>query len=118
MIELMVMFGGALVGIAVGIIYFAKSHKSSALLQRALASAYGPAVACLFLAAALWPDRHRYSQASVQVFYWLQLVPLALLVYSLAAYPGPRRIHWWLVPVGFLAWVWSFSLGFLFVHGE
>jgi len=117
-IQLLVMLGGAFIGIAIGAVYFAMSHGTSALWQRLLASAYGPSMACLFAAAAWWPDEHRYSQASVQVFYWLQLIPLALLVYALAAYPGPRRLHWLLVPLGVVAWTWTFALGFLFVHGE
>jgi hypothetical protein len=118
MSQLLIMFGGALLGVTVGITYFVRSDRASALWQRLLASAYGPSLACLFVAAAAWPDAYRYTPTGVQIFYWLQCVPLALLVYTLAAYPGPRRTHWLLVPMGLLAWAWTFALGFLFVHGE
>lgn len=117
MVQFTIVFGGALIGIAIGIAYFVMSYRTSALWQRVLASAYGPSMACLYAAVAGWPEGYRYNLAGVQVIYWLQLLPLALLVYALAAYPGPRLVHWFLVPMGLLAWMWTFALGFVAVYG-
>jgi hypothetical protein len=106
-------------GIGVGAAYFIKANPFAPSWRRVLASSFGYAVALLYvLGVVLWPDSYRYNTSGVRTFYFLQLVPFVLLVYSLIAYPGPRRLHWLLVPLGLLAWATTFALGLLFIHGE
>jgi hypothetical protein len=113
------LFGGAILALAVGITYFAKAPHGAKLWIRALSSAFGPSLALLLVAAAFWwPEQYRYQPNGVRVFYWLQAIPLLLLAFTLARYPGPARLHWLLVPAGVFAWLWTFVLGWLSVHGE
>lgn len=112
-------FGGAILAVGIGITYFAKSTQGAKLWIRTLSSAFGPSLALIFAAAALWwPEQYRYQPKGVHAFYWLQAIPMLLLVFTLARYPGPRRLHWLLVPAGVVAWLWTFALGWLFIHGE
>jgi hypothetical protein len=116
---MLVIWGGALLGAAVGVLYFVKAGREASLSVRLLTSAFGPSVALLFIVASLWwPEHLRYKPAGVQAYSWLQVLPLLLLGLALAKYPGPRRIHWIAVPLGLLAWAWVFAWGWLFVHGE
>ena len=113
------LFGGAILGLGIGIIYFVKTQRDARLWVRALASSFGPSLALIFAVASLWwPEQYRYQPKGVHAFYWLQVVPMLLLTFTLARYPGPRRLHWILLPAGLLAWLWTFVLGWLFVHGE
>jgi hypothetical protein len=110
---------GPVMGLVVGVIYFVKSNRNAVLWVRLLSSAFGPSLVLLFVVAGIgWPDRYRYNATGVQAYYWLQVVPLLLLIFSLAKYPGNRRLHLLLVPVGLVAWVGTFAWGWLFVHGE
>lgn len=119
MLALLAVWGGAMIGLAVGATYFVKSHSDAALSVRLLSSAFGPSLAVLFLVASLWwPEQYRYKPVGVRTFYWLQLVPLFLLGVAFTKYPGSRRLHWLLVPAGLLAWAWTFAWGWLFIHGE
>ena len=115
---LVVLCSGAIVGLAIGVLYFRKANRDAILWGRLLSSGFGPSIALVFAAAVWWPEQYRYQPQGVQAYYWLQLLPLFLLSYALAKYPGPRRAHWVLVPAGLLAWLWSFILGWLFIHGE
>lgn len=119
MVEAAFTLGGAVLAILVGVAYFAGARSDSPLWQRCLASSFGPAVAALFVVAAfLWPESYRYKPSGVRAFYLLQLLPLMLQAYSLRYYTGPRSFHFFLVPIGLLAWLWTFAIGFLSVHGE
>lgn len=119
MLALSAIWGGAMIGLAVGVTYFVKSQSDAALSVRLLSSAFGPSLAVLFLVASLWwPEQYRYKPVGVRTFYWLQLVPLFLLGFALTKYPGSRRLHWLLIPAGLLAWAWTFAWGWLFIHGE
>jgi hypothetical protein len=111
--------GGALLGCVISLVYFVKADRSASLAVRGLTSAFGLSLAIVFITATfLWPKQYRFLESGVYAFYWLQAVPLLLLGVSLAGYPGPHRLHRWLVPVGLLAWLWTFAWGWLFVHGE
>jgi hypothetical protein len=104
---------------AIGLAYFGGTSRQHDIWQRLATSAYGPMIAVLFVVAAfLWPESYRYQPSGVRAFYALQLLPLALLAYSVRFYPGPRSFHFVLVPLGLVAWAWTFALGFLAVHGE
>lgn len=112
-------WGGAFLGLVVGATYFIRASGTAGTWSRLAASAFGPSLTLLFLVSVVWwPERHRYTSGGVQAFYWLQLVPFALLIILVARYPGPRRLHWALLPVGLLAWAWVFAFGWLSVHGE
>jgi hypothetical protein len=118
-LALLMLWGGALLGLAIGAAYFAKAPHEAQLLLRLTSSAFGPSVALLFVSAGLlWPEHYRYNPHGVQAYLWLQLLPLFLLGFTLTKYPGPRRLHWYLVPLGLVAWVWSFLWAYTFVHGK
>jgi predicted Na+-dependent transporter len=102
---------------AVGWMYFTHADKTASLAQRTLSSAYGPSIALLFLAVFLFvPDDFRFAK-HVSYFFWVQLVPLALAAYSLACYPGSKRIHV-LFLVAVPCWLWLVVFGALKIHGE
>ena len=118
-VALAVLLGSPLMALAVGVVYFLKAGKTASLRVRLFSSAFGPSAALMFpIAGALWPERYRYTPVGVQAYYWLQLVPLLLLAFALARYPGNRRLHFTLVPLGLIAWAGTFAWGWLFVHGE
>jgi hypothetical protein len=117
--SLTLLWGGALIGLAVGCVYFLKASSTSPVAVRLLTSAFGPSLFALFVfAGLLWPEAYRFNTKGTTAYLWLQVVPLVLLVVALLRYPGPKRLHWALVPAGLVAWAWTFALGWLFVHGE
>ena len=86
--------------VAVGVTYFLKAPASSPLWLRMATSAYSPTIGFLLIVVgAFWPESHQYNERGVQLLWQLQAIPLLLLVSSLASYPGPKRLHWVLVPV-------------------
>ena len=118
-LALLMLWGGALLGLAIGAVYFAKAPHEPQLLLRLTSSAFGPSLALLLVfAGLLWPEHYRYKPHGVQAYLWLQLLPLLLLAFTLAKYPGPRRLHWYLVPLGLVAWAWTFLWAYTFVHGK
>jgi hypothetical protein len=113
----LVLFGGVVLALAIGAAYFASS-RAGPLWRRCLTSAYAPSIALVFAVVAfVWPDSHRYNAAGVRIFMWLQLLPLGLLIYSLVFYRGRHHLHWFLVPLAFVAWAWTFALGFIAING-
>jgi hypothetical protein len=117
--ELFLVFGGAALGIAVGAAYFVKAKGSSSLVLRLATAAYAPSLAVLFVAAGfVWPDHYRFNEAGSRAYMWLQFVPFTLLLLSLVKYPGPKRLHFVLVPVAIVAWFWTFALGWMSVNGK
>jgi hypothetical protein len=119
LLTLLVLWGGTLMGLTVGVTYFVKSRPDAPLSVRLLSSAFGPSLAVVFLVASFWwPESYRYKPVGVQALYWLQVLPLFLLCFALAKYPGRRGSHLVLVPAGLLAWAWIFFWSWLFVHGE
>jgi hypothetical protein len=113
------LYGGPIVGLVVGVVYFVRAERTSPLRIRIVTSAFGPSLVAIFVVAGfLWPDQYRYTPAGVRAYYWLQTLPLLLLAYTLAKYPGRRSTHIFLVPVGLLAWAGTFAMGWLLVHGE
>ena len=118
-LALAALWGGAIIGIAVGATYFIKSEPTAGVGIRVLTSAFGPSLALLFAVVGLWwPESYRFTPAGVCAHAWLQLIPASLLVATLVKYPGSRSTHRLLLPLGFVAWAWTFALGWLFVHGE
>jgi hypothetical protein len=118
-VALAILLGSPVLALGVGVAYFVKAGKGASLAVRLLSSAFGPSVALMYpIAGIFWPERYRYTPSGVQVYYWLQLIPLVLLAFALARYPGNRRLHVVLVPLGLLAWAGTFAWGWLFVHGE
>jgi len=119
MVEALFTLGGAILAACVGVAYYAGASTSAPTWKRLAASAFGPSVTLLFLIAVFWwPEMYRYHPSGIRVLYLAQLLPLALLLYSFRAYPGPRSFHFVLVPLGLVAWAWAFALSFLAVHGE
>ena len=113
-----IFFGGAVLGLIVGIVYFREAAPESSMVIRLSSSAYGPAIAAIYLATVFaLPEHLRYSSQALYAYYALQGLPLLLLLYSLAAYPGKRSTHVVLVPVAMIAWLWTFALGYWVVHG-
>ena len=118
-LALLVFWGGAIAGLAIGVTYFIKAADGAEFWLRLLSSAFGPSLALIYAFSVVWwPEQYRYTPVGVLAHALLQLVPLFLLGFSLAMYPGNRRIHRLLVPLGLVAWAWTFALGWLFVHGE
>jgi len=119
LLTLFSLWGGALLGLALGFVYFRKAAGAGSLALRLATSSFGPSLALLFvIASALWPDSYRFTSLGAQVFLTLQVLPLVLLVVTIVGYPGPRRLHWYLVPLGLFAWLWTLALGWVFVHGK
>lgn len=118
MLEALPILGGAVLALATGIAYFARTPRQGPIWQRVLASAYGPAIALVFFFVVfLWPETYRFRPEGVRAFFLLHLLPLGLFLYSLRRYPGPRRLHFYLAPVTVTAWFWTLALGYIFVHG-
>jgi hypothetical protein len=94
-LALYVLAFGPLVGLVVSFVYFAKASSEATLSLRLLSSAFGPSLVLLWLllGSPLWPDRLRYNDTGLRALYWLQLLPLVLLVFTVAKYPGNRRLH-------------------------
>ena len=114
-----IFFGGAFLALLIGLVYFRKATSEASLIRRIAASSYGPAIAVVyFVAVFAWPERLQYTATGLQVYYAIQAIPVVLLFYSLRAYPGPRAVHFALVPLAALAWVWTFALGYWGVHGK
>ena len=114
-----VVFGGPVLALLVGFIYFRESGASASMPRRIAASAYAPVNAVVFLAVVFaWPDGLRYTTPGLNLFYVLQALPLPLLLYSLWGYPGSKATHIALVPLAALAWFWMFALGYWGVHGK
>jgi hypothetical protein len=100
----------------VGLLYLLCSYRSAPIGQRLLAAAYGPSSAVFFLAALFvpqpaWPKHF-------PLYLLLQLVPLALLALSLRFFPGPRWVHWVLVPLALACLAWQAAWGHTLIHGK
>lgn len=118
-LTLLVLFGGCFLALAVGAVYFVRSDSRAAMILRVGSSAYAPSIAVVFvIAELLWPESARFSHRASSVYIWLQLTPLVLLLFSLAKYPGNRKLHFALVPLGLIAWAWSFAVGWTLIHGK
>ena len=114
-----IFFGGAVLGLIVGIIYFRETTPGSPMAIRLSSSAFGPAISAVYLATVFaWPEHLRYSSQALFAYYALQGLPLFLLLHSLSAYPGRRITHVVLAPVAVIAWLWTFVLGYWVVHGK
>lgn len=113
-----IFFGSPLIALGVGIAYFVKARSTASIFLRLITSAFGPVAALMFLAGILWPDHYRYTPRGAEAFNLLQVAPLVLLTIALIKYPGDRRLHFILVPIGLIAWAGSFALGWLLINGE
>ena len=118
-LALLLLWGGAILGLIVGVSYFVKADQSAKLWVRLLASAFGPSLAVLFVVAGLWGhENHLPRSTRVQVHGLSQAIPFCLLVFALISFPGSRRTHHVLLPLGLLSWAWTFAVGWLVVHGK
>jgi hypothetical protein len=79
-------------------------------------SAHGITIATLYLGAvAVWQlgaSKVKYGTPFAFAF----LIPLALMVYAIITYPGPRSIHW-LQLLNFVAIFWSAFIGTMAITG-
>ena len=104
--------------LTVGVTYFLKAPSSSALWLRAATSAYAPTIGILLVVVGVfWPESHQYNERGMQLLWQLQAIPLLFLVGSIVLYPGPKRLHWVLVPVSIALWVWVFGMSWISVRG-
>jgi hypothetical protein len=117
-LTLLFLCGGALLSLALGPIYFVKAASAGSVARRLATSAFGPSVALLFVASLLWPDSYRFNPSAAKAFLAMHMLPLALLVIAIVGYPGPKRLHWFLLPIGLVSWLWTLALGWFFVHGK
>nr|WP_295083474.1 hypothetical protein [uncultured Roseateles sp.] len=101
----------------VGVLYFASSSTAAPLGQRALASAYAPAVAVIYLMVAFASAAFREAYLSA-VYPVAWVVPLGLLALSLFRYPGPRWAHFVLLPLAALAIAWQGVWSYFGVYGK
>jgi hypothetical protein len=116
---LLVLSAAVLAAFAVGAAYFVKAAPGSSLGLRLATSAYAPAIGIIFLfVATLWPDSHQYNAKGTKLLLQLQGIPLLLALASLALYPGPRKLHVLLVPVGLALWASTFGMSWIGVHGK
>ena len=113
------LYGGALGALAIGALYFARASQFERVpvAQRILTSAYAPATALVFLLGAFSP-RNVWIDLGRNSFLLAQLMPAALLLYALAAYPGKRSLHFFLVPPALLCWFWQVGIGTMFIYGK
>lgn len=117
--KLFFIFGGAFLGLAVGVIYFVKADRKTSVALRLATTAFAPSLAAIFvLVGFLWPEHYRFNAEGKSAYLWLQLVPGLLLLLTLVKYPGPKRIHFVLVPVALVAWAWTLALGWMHVSGK
>jgi hypothetical protein len=118
MSQFILVFGGALLATAVGIAYWIKAPREASMWRRALASAYGPAIALIFVITGFfWPDAYRYTRQGAELLLWLQALPAGLLLCSLIWYSGSRTLHLLLVPIALFAWLWTFAFQYIAVNG-
>ena len=116
---LLVLSAAVLAAFAIGAAYYLKAAARSSLALRLATSAYAPAIGIIFLfVATLWPDSYQYNAKGTKLLLQLQGIPLLLTLASLAFYPGPRKLHILLVPVGFALWASTFGMSWIGVHGK
>jgi len=107
---------GALLSLGIGAWYFVRSANAAPMTLRLLTSAYAPFTAILYAVAFIIPRESwaTWGRASLLV---AQVVPAALLLASLVAYPGAKRLHLLLVPFALLFWACQFVVAQIAVFG-
>jgi hypothetical protein len=116
LVALFWLWGGAIGAVGIGIAYFWLAEDATSKLIRLSASSYSPATTLLFISAAVAPEAWReLGRSSYLIAY---TVPAVLLVYSLVAYPGPRRVHLWLLPLAAVFALWQLGIGTLAIYGK
>ena len=116
-VEFLLLWAVPITGIASGIIYFKSARSEASLARRLLASAYGPTIALIYASIALLlPTDYRYRDY-LRVFWWALLLPISLMVYSVARFPGHWKVHT-LVPLNIVCLGWLFIIGTLAIAGE
>jgi hypothetical protein len=111
------LWGGAAGALVIGAVYWTRADKSAPLLKKLLASSYAPATAVLLLLAAVLP-REAWIQLGRNAFLLSQAIPISLLVYSLIAYPGERKLHFLLVPLASICGFWQLGIGTMAIYGK
>jgi hypothetical protein len=106
------------VGVIIFGTYFVGSDGAASLARRVVSSAPGPCIVLFFMIVrCLALGRALQFEKYTDLFLWSQILPGVLILYSLVFYPGPKKIHLWLlviIPFWFLLVVF----GFLIIHGE
>lgn len=110
-------FGGAIGCFVIGVFYFVRANGAASLPVRAVTSAYAPVVSMSF-AAGIFAPREFWAGLGGNSFFLVQLLPLALLAVSLFFYPGNKKIHWYLVPITLIFWVWQIFVAQMLIHGK
>lgn len=111
-------WGGAVGLVLLGFTYlFSSDALKSDFKHRAAASAYGPAGALTILVACSLPRQYWINMGKYSLL--LAMIPsFVLLIYSLIAYPGPRKLHLCLVPFAAFFGFWQFIMSSMIIFGK
>ncbi|MBI3229031.1 MAG: hypothetical protein HYZ45_02240 [Burkholderiales bacterium] len=107
-----------LFGFLAGFAYFEQAKPNTPLYLRLLTAAYCPAVDLIFWFSVWISQNHRYQHFWIKVFFSMQYVLPILLAVSIFGYPGPKRLHFLLVPLMLLLWACTFFMSYFSVVGE
>ena len=116
LVALFWLWGGAIGAVAVGLTYFRLAEGATSKLLRLTASSYSPVTALFLISAAVAPETWRELGRSS--FLIAHALPATLLVYSLVAYPGPKKAHLWLLPLAAIFGFWQLGIGTMFIYGK
>ena len=107
---------GAVLSPGIGVWYFFRAPADSPLLLRVATSAYAPSTAALYAVAFTVP-REAWLRFGSAALLTAQIVPALLLVLSLFAYPGSKKLHLLLVPPALFFWLCKFAIAQISVYG-
>ena len=110
-------WGAPILMIAISVAYFLASDRAAGVVKRAAWSSHGAMAAVIYFGAVVvWiAGLSRSSWGSA--FLILQLLPLALIIYSLICFRGNRLVHFLQVPNA-LAMVWGMLVGGMAATGD
>lgn len=109
--------GVVFVAPTVSLIYYLTSPKSQQLSARLLVSSPGVLVALLYLFAGVVYDRKLSNPDYGIPFALTLLIPLGLILLSLAIYRGPKHVHF-LQLANLICLVWTLFLGSMAITGN
>jgi hypothetical protein len=102
---------------AISGVYFVASPRTQPLRNRILASAHGAAIALLYAAAWMVLISGQSSLWLGNLFAFLLLLPLSLIIISFFFYQGPKSVHWLQIING-VCLLWTGFTGIMLVTGE
>lgn len=103
--------------LVVGVLYFACSNPAAPLTGRVVAAAYAPSAAIIYLAVAVSTPALRDTYLN-RFYPAVVCVPLILLAFSLARYPGPRWAHIVLIPIALVCLLWQGTWSYWGIYGK